>query len=116
MISKGIAYALAIALAVAMAGLAGLGIKLYFVTVELSACKEKKAEIQGTLDVQSEKVRGLGEETERTKARYREAMKKLKDAGLITANLSAELDGMKLAGTACADAMPIVNKVIEATR
>lgn len=116
MISKGIAYALAIALLTAMASLAGLGVKLYFVTVELSACKEDKARIQGELDVQSEKVRGLGAETERTKARYREAMKKLQDAGLTTAALSAELDGMKLTGTACADAMPIVNKVIEATR
>lgn len=116
MISKGIAYALAIALALALASLAGVGIKLYFVTVELSACKEKSAAIENELNIQSEKVASLGRETEATKARYREALKKLKDAGAVTASLSAELSAVKLIGTDCSAAMPIVNRVIEATR
>ena len=116
MISKAMAVALAIALAFVVASLAAVSVKLYFTTTELSACKEQKASIEGELNLQSEKVLALGREPDAAKVRYRDAIKKLKDAGAATASLSAELGLIKLTGAECGAAMPIVNRVIEATR
>lgn len=111
---KTIAIGLAVALVAALAGVGVVGFKLYAVTIQLSDCKESKALIEGSLNLQSEKVSSLGRDTKAAQTRFNESQKKLsamEDRYKTVTEFAATITG-----PACADAMPVINKVIEATR
>lgn len=82
---------------------------------DLADAKVEIEKLKGENGVQSEKVAAAGRESEDSKKRYERAMALASAKTASTDSLSKQLSEM-VKGKECKDAMPVVNRVIEATR
>lgn len=118
MITTQVWKAAAIGLLVAVVALAGTnaytGMRLLSTTTELGHKREEVATVRGELAVQNEKVSSLAKETAAAKERYKAAVAAAGSNDKVAKGIHALAATIK--GQGCKDAMPVVDKVLEATR